>query len=174
MLFVVTLAGGGLVTFLPIERPDGVLATAALLLFGVTGRRHPLARRHARRPAGEPAAAADASLVVAAVGMVLTAVGLWAGPVWVLIGAAVFGAGYGATQNLTLLSAFARAGEGGTTTASAMWNIAFDAGTATGALALGLPRRGDRAGLDLRGRGRGCWRRRCRWPRPPPGSPIRS
>ena len=37
VLFVVTLAGGGLVTFLPIERPDGALATGALLLFGVTG-----------------------------------------------------------------------------------------------------------------------------------------
>src|SRR4051794_2805455 len=37
VLFVVTMAGGGLVTFLPIERPDGVLATVALLVFGVTG-----------------------------------------------------------------------------------------------------------------------------------------
>src|SRR3954471_9942874 len=36
VLFVVTLAGGGLVTFLPIERPDGALATVALLLLGVT------------------------------------------------------------------------------------------------------------------------------------------
>ena len=37
-----------------------------------------------------------------------------------------------------VLTAFARAGEGGTTTASAMWNAAFDAGTATGALVLGF------------------------------------
>ena len=37
VLLLVTLAGGGLVTFLPIERPDGVLATAALLVFGLTG-----------------------------------------------------------------------------------------------------------------------------------------
>jgi MFS family permease len=114
VLFVVTLAGGGLVTFLPIERPDGVLATVALL--------------------------------VSAVGMLLTALGLWAGPAWVLVGAAVFGAGYGATQNLTLLAAFARAGAGGTTTASAMWNISFDAGTAIGALALGFLAAG--IGLD--------------------------
>ena len=86
------------------------------------------------------------AMVVSAVGMALTAVGLWTGPAWVLIGAAVFGAGYGATQNLTLLAAFARAGEGGTTTASAMWNIAFDAGIATGALALGFLAAG--IGLD--------------------------
>ena len=85
-------------------------------------------------------------MVVSAVGMALTAVGLWTGPAWVLIGAAVFGAGYGATQNLTLLAAFARAGEGGTTTASAMWNIAFDSGIATGALAIGFLAAG--IGLD--------------------------
>ena len=63
-----------------------------------------------------------------------------------LAGAAVFGAGFGAAQNLTLLAAFARAGEGGTTAASAMWNAAFDAGTAAGALVLGLVAAG--IGLD--------------------------
>jgi predicted MFS family arabinose efflux permease len=41
-------------------------------------------------------------------------------------------------QNLTLLAAFARAGERGATAASAMWNASFDAGTAIGALTLGL------------------------------------
>jgi predicted MFS family arabinose efflux permease len=55
-----------------------------------------------------------------------------------VLGAALFGAGYGAAQNLTLLAAFARAGPGGTTAASAMWNASFDAGTAVGALVLGL------------------------------------
>ncbi len=65
---------------------------------------------------------------------------------WVLVGAAVFGAGFGAVQNLTLLSSFTRAGESGTTAASAMWNASFDAGTATGALALGVLAAG--IGLD--------------------------
>jgi predicted MFS family arabinose efflux permease len=145
VLFVVTLAGGGLVTFLPIERPDGVLATAALLLFGVTGavtrwRAGLLADRLGSR------LLMPLALVVAAVGLVLVGVGLWSGGVWVLVGAAVFGAGFGAAQNLTLLAAFARAGENGTTTASAMWNISFDAGTAIGALALGFLAAG--IGLD--------------------------
>src|ERR687890_562795 len=36
VLFMVTMAGGGVVTFLPIERPEGSTATGALLLFGVT------------------------------------------------------------------------------------------------------------------------------------------
>jgi predicted MFS family arabinose efflux permease len=147
VLFVVTLAGGGLVTLLPIERPDGVLATAALLLFGSTGavtrwRAGTLSDRLGTR------LLLPLALVVAAVGMVLTAVGLTEGGAggWVLTGAAVFGAGFGAVQNLTLVSAFARAGEGGTTTASAMWNASFDAGTATGALALGVVAAG--IGLD--------------------------
>ncbi|HJX42757.1 MAG TPA: MFS transporter, partial [Geodermatophilus sp.] len=66
------------------------------------------------------------------------ALGLEATDAVVLAGAAVFGAGYGAVQNLTLVAAFARAGEGGSTAASALWNASFDAGTAAGALALGL------------------------------------
>ena len=145
VLFLVTMAGGGLVTFLPIERPDGVLATVALLVFGVTGAvtRWRSGMLSDRLGTG---LLLPLALVVSAVGMVVTAVGLDAGAGWVLAGAAVFGAGYGATQNLTLVSAFARAGEGGTTTASAMWNASFDAGTAIGALALGFLAAG--IGLD--------------------------
>ncbi len=138
VLFVVTLAGGGLVTFLPLERPDGALATAALLVFGITGA---LTRWRAGLLAdrfGGGRGLTVASLVVGAVGMVLTAAGLVAGTVWIVLGAALFGAGYGAAQNLTLLAAFSRAGAGGTTAASAMWNAAFDGGTAVGALVLGL------------------------------------
>jgi predicted MFS family arabinose efflux permease len=138
VLFVVTLAGGGLITFVPIERPDGALATVALLLFGITGavtrwRSGLLADRLAGGRALLPG-----SLVVAAVGMLTVAAGLGAGDAWVLIGSALLGAGYGAAQNLTLLAAFTRAGEGGTTAASAMWNASFDAGTAAGALLLGF------------------------------------
>lgn len=145
VLFLVTMAGGGVVTFLPIERPDGVLATVALLVFGVTGaitrwRSGALADRLGTR------LLLPAAVLLAAAGLVVIALGLTAGAGWVLAGAAVFGAGYGATQNLTLVSAFARAGEAGTTTASAMWNASFDAGTAAGALALGFVAAG--IGLD--------------------------
>jgi predicted MFS family arabinose efflux permease len=137
VLFVVTLAGGGLVTFLPIERPDGALATAALLLFGLTGaitrwRAGLLADRFGSRRL------LPLALCLGAAGLVAVAAGLVAGDAWVLVGAAVFGAGFGAVQNLTLLAAFARAGEGGATAASARWNASFDAGTAAGALGLGI------------------------------------
>jgi len=145
VLFAVTMAAGGVVTFLPIERPDGVLTTVALLVFGLTGavtrwRSGALADRLGS------SGLLPAALVVAAVGLVVAAVGLNAGDAWIVVGAAVFGAGYGAVQNLTLVAAFARAGEGGTTTASAMWNASFDAGTAVGALALGFVAAG--VGLD--------------------------
>ncbi len=145
VLFAVTLAGGGVVTFLPIERPDGVLATSALLLFGATG-------AVTRWQAGMLADRVGLRLllplavVLAAVGLVAVGAGLVAGDAWVLVGAAVFGMGFGAVQNLTLLSSFTRAGESGTTAASAMWNASFDAGTATGALALGFVAAG--IGLD--------------------------
>jgi predicted MFS family arabinose efflux permease len=137
VLFVVTLAGGGLVTFVPIERPEGAVATTALLLFGVTGA---LTRWRAGLLADRLGGGRllPASVVVAALGMVVVAIGLVVGDAWLLLGAAVFGAGYGAGQNLTLLAAFGRAGESGTTAASAMWNASFDAGTAAGALLLGL------------------------------------
>jgi predicted MFS family arabinose efflux permease len=145
VLFVVTLAGGGVVTFLPIERPDGVLATVALLVFGVTGA---VTRWRSGMLADRLGGAwlLPLALAVAAVGLLVIALGLVAGAAWVVIGAAVFGAGFGATQNLTLIAAFARTGESGTTTASAMWNASFDAGTASGALALGFLAAG--IGLD--------------------------
>jgi predicted MFS family arabinose efflux permease len=145
VLFAVTMAAGGVVTFLPIERPDGVLATVALLVFGLTGavtrwRSGALADRLGS------SGLLPVALVLAAAGLVVTAVGLDTGAAWIVVGAAVFGAGYGAVQNLTLVAAFARAGDGGTTTASAMWNASFDAGTAVGALALGFLAAG--IGLD--------------------------
>ncbi|WP_091112264.1 MFS transporter [Geodermatophilus dictyosporus] len=137
VLLVVTLAGGGLVTFLPIERPDGVLATAALLVFGITGA---LSRWRAGLVADRVGTGRllPVALVGGAAGMALVAAGLGIGDAWVLLGAALFGGGYGAVQNLTLVSAFARAGEGGSTAASALWNASFDLGTALGALALGV------------------------------------
>ena len=137
VLFVVTTAGGGLVTFLPIDRPDGRLATVALLLWGLFGA---LTRWRAGVLADRVGTGLllPLAVLVGAAGLAVAAVGLWTASAWVLLGAALFGAGFGAVQNLTLLRAFARAGEPGTTAASAMWNASFDAGTASGALLLGL------------------------------------
>jgi predicted MFS family arabinose efflux permease len=137
VLLVVTLAGGGLVTFLPIERPDGAVATAALLVFGITGA---ITRWRAGLLADRLGARLlmPLALLLCAAGLAVVALGLVAGDAVVLVGAGVFGAGFGAVQNLTLVTAFVRAGEGGATAASAMWNASFDVGTAAGALALGV------------------------------------
>jgi predicted MFS family arabinose efflux permease len=137
VLFTVTLAGGGLVTLLPIARPDGALATVALVLFGLVAavsrwRVGPLVGRF------DPRMLLAVGLAGAIAGLLLVAGGL-ARPsgAGILVGAAVFGAGYGMVQNVTLVVAFARAGAERTTTASSAWNAAFDTGTAVGAGALG-------------------------------------
>jgi predicted MFS family arabinose efflux permease len=76
--------------------------------------------------------------VIAAVGLMALAAGLSGGcAVAVLVGCAVAGIGFGAAQSLTLVSAFARAGPQARATASAVWNVAFDAGTAIGAVLIG-------------------------------------
>jgi predicted MFS family arabinose efflux permease len=140
VLLLVTLAGGGLVTFLPIERPDGSLAAVALFVFGV-------ATAVSRWQAGVLAdrigtrVLFPATLAGGAAGMALVALGLriggTAGAAAVLAGVLGLGVGYGAVQNLTLVVALARAGAGRTTTVSALWNASFDSGTAIGALAVG-------------------------------------
>lgn len=136
VLFVVTLASAGLVTLLPLARPDGAVATLALLAFGVVAALcrwggGVLVDRVGARVLLVPA------LLAAAAGLVLLAVGLGSSPL-VVLGAAVFGAGYGGTQNTTIVVAMARAGDAGTTTASAVWNASFDAGTGVGALVVGV------------------------------------
>jgi predicted MFS family arabinose efflux permease len=137
---VVTLAGGGLMTFLPIERPDGALAAGALLVFG-------LSTAVCRWGAGVLADRMGArlllpgTLTVGIGGMLLVALGLRTdgagGATAVLTGALALGIAYGAVQNLTLVLALARAGEAQTATASAVWNACYDSGTAIGALAVG-------------------------------------
>jgi MFS family permease len=140
VLLVVTLAGGGLVTFLPIERPDGSVAAAALLVFG-------LSTAVCRWGAGVLADRFGARLLLPGTltlgigGMLLVALGLRTdgagGVAAVLAGAAALGTAYGAVQNLTLVLALARAGEEQTATVSAVWNACYDSGTAIGALAVG-------------------------------------
>lgn len=59
------------------------------------------------------------------------------GAVMLISAAVCFGLGFGIVQNEALLIAFRRAGAGNTGSASAAWNIGFDAGTGAGSFALG-------------------------------------
>lgn len=143
VLLAVTLAGGGLVTFLPIVRPHGALSSVALLVFGISGT---ISRWRAGVIGARFGARAVLALVlaVAASGLVATGVGVVGmssnavQAALLLVGTALFGIGYGATQNLTQLAAFERVGAEQVVTASAVWNAAFDAGTAIGAYGVGL------------------------------------
>lgn len=136
MLLVVTLAGGGLFTFLPIAAPSGPRAVVALALFGI-------AAAACRWGSGLAADRVGTRLlmplgqVAAVVGCAGVAAGLGTDDAVLLAaGALVFGVGYGAVQNLTLVEAFARTPRHGG--ASAAWNASFDTGTAVGALAVGI------------------------------------
>jgi predicted MFS family arabinose efflux permease len=150
VLLVVTLAGGGLVTFLPIERPEGSLAAVVLLLFGLGAA---VCRWQAGVLVDRMGARVllPAALASGVAGMLLVALGLLghdaAGAAAVLVGGLLLGVAYGAVQNLTLVIALARAAEGQTTTVSAVWNASYDSGTAIGALVVGLV--GAEVGLPL-------------------------
>lgn len=136
VLCAVTIVGGAIVTILPIEL-SGSVATIGLFVFGVSG-------ALARWLAG---VTVDRHGIVwlllgacsaAIAGIVALAGGLADGQNFVILPAcAAAGAGYGAVQCLTLVAAFARTGDHARTVASAMWNAAFDAGTAIGAILIG-------------------------------------
>ena len=85
--------------------------------------------------------------VGAVIGMTLVTAALWthggggvgAGTaVLVVLGAMVFGLGFGAVQNEAVTLMLNRAGPSGYGRASAVWNIGYDAGAGTGAMLLGL------------------------------------
>ena len=138
VLAVVTAVGGGLVTFLPVERPDGAVAGLALLLFGVVAAigRWGVGRIVDRT--GSTRVLLPVALVLCAGGIAVVAAGLSSDAAGLVVaGAAIAGAGYGSVQNLTLVAAFGRAGPARESTASATWNASFDTGTAIGAWAVG-------------------------------------
>ena len=129
VLLTITLAGGGVTTYLPIERPNGYLATLVLVLFGWAAA---LGRWRVGRFADRTGTRLllPGTVVLGVVGLAALAAGLWHGmDILLLAGAAVFGTAYGAVQNLTLVAAYARARGHGASTVSAVWNAAFDTGT---------------------------------------------
>jgi predicted MFS family arabinose efflux permease len=136
VLMVVTLTSGGFMTYLPIARPNGALATVALLVWGAAGALGRWRVGMVADKAGLRRLLPNSS-VVSIVGIVIVFVGLpttgAAGWALILIGGAILGVGFGSTQNLTLVAAFARARQRETAAVSSIWNIGFDTGTAAGA-----------------------------------------
>ncbi|MFH9983418.1 MFS transporter [Streptomyces sp. NPDC017179] len=138
-LLVITAAGGAILTFTPRLLSDPVAVYLALLAFTATaalcrwGFGH-LADRRGAAPAIAPLLFAGAAgLAVIGAG---AAVG-GRGPVLVVAGMLAVGVAYGGLQNLTLVQAFAAAGERARSSVSVAWNVGFDAGTGLGAFAAG-------------------------------------
>lgn len=133
MMLTVALGGSALSTFLPQAAPVSVTALA-LMIFSLAG----MVGRWLAAPLGdrvEPHALLRSTALVAALGMAGVALAL-AGPVLLSIAAAgVFGAGFGAAQNTTLLIMIQHSDSA---TAARAWNVAMDAGNGLGAMACGV------------------------------------
>lgn len=136
-LLLVTASGGAVLTFGP-QMVDNT-GTAMLVLLAVTalaavGRFGigPLCDRYGTRPF------IWSLLLVAALGVggVAAAVGIRAALLLVL-GAAILGVAYGALQTVTMVRAYADAGEENRPSTSVVWNVGFDVGTGLGAMAIG-------------------------------------
>jgi len=75
-------------------------------------------------------------LLIAAAGMASL---IWvSAPVVVIAGMCLFGIGFGIAQNATFALMIDRAPAGGYGTASALWNLAYDAGYGTGPIVFGV------------------------------------
>jgi predicted MFS family arabinose efflux permease len=133
----VTMAVGVVVTFLPLAVSRTTTDVAALALLvqpatAIAGRW--LAGRYGDRRG--PAVLLAPGVLLAAAGMLMLS--LAAVPVAVIAGAAVFGAGFGVTQNASLTLMYDRVPESGYSAVSALWNLAYDGGMGLGAAAFGV------------------------------------
>ena len=136
MLYAITIAAGAVVTILPIVRSE-LVATVGLLVFAVASA---LARWQAGAQVDRPGRTwlLAGACGVAIAGLLALSAGLSGASDGVVLAAcAILGVGYGAVQSLTLVYSFARTTSNQRPVASAVWNGAFDAGTATGAVLIG-------------------------------------
>jgi predicted MFS family arabinose efflux permease len=121
---------------LPIVRSE-LVATVGLLVFAVATA---LARWQAGAQVDRPRRTwlLAGACAIAVAGLLALAAGLRGSSDGVVLAAcALLGLGYGAIECLTLVYSFARTPSSERPVASAVWNGAFDAGTATGAVVIG-------------------------------------
>ncbi len=128
-----TAASGVVVTFLPLSAPGPFSAATALLLLGIASTffRWWSGRFGDRR---DPRLLLAPGLVCAALGMAALSFEGFA----LLGGALLFGAGFGALQNTSLLLIMQRVPKTEYGLGSTLWNLAFDAGTGAGAFVFGF------------------------------------
>jgi MFS family permease len=135
VLLVVTMAGGAMLTFAPqVVGSSSAVALLAMNLLATVSRwgAGTLSDRYGAGPF------LASAVVIGAVGMGVCALAaVWSSGVALVAGGLALGVSYGAAQSLTLVVVFAKAGPGHGSTASAVWNAGFDAGTAAGAVFVG-------------------------------------
>jgi predicted MFS family arabinose efflux permease len=131
-----TVAGGVVVSFLPLAAGvSGNVAAAGLLVQALTAT---ISRWWAGRRGDRTGHARllVPALAIASLGMLTM---LWlASPAAVIAGMCLFGIGFGIGQNATFALMIGRMPPSGAGTASALWNLAYDAGYGAGPAAFGL------------------------------------
>lgn len=136
------LCYGAAVTFLPLAVPGrpvlvavalAVLAAVMLVARWVAG----VLGDRSGRP-GRLLLAGTATVAAGAAALAGASADVPGAAVLAVLGAAALGAGFGTVQTDALVVLFARAGEHHRGTASAAFNVAFDAGTGAGAAVLGV------------------------------------
>jgi len=131
-----TVAAGVVVAFLPLAAGvSGNVAAAGLLAQALTAT---ISRWWAGRRGDRSGHASllVPALAIASLGMVTM---LWlASPAAVIAGMCLFGTGFGICQNATFALMIERMPPSGAGTASALWNLAYDAGYGAGPAAFGL------------------------------------
>jgi len=131
------MAVGIVVTFLPLAVAKTATDVAALALLAqpaaaIGGRW--LAGRYGDRRG--PAVLLVPGVLVAAAGLAMLSA--TAVPALVIAGAAVFGAGFGITQNASLTIMYNQVSESGYSAVGALWNLAYDGGMGVGAAGFGV------------------------------------
>lgn len=141
LLLSVTLAGGAAVTFIPQMVTGDALAAVGLFVMGLVAavgrwRAGLLADRYGAQRFLWPLVLTTGVSTAMVARSVVEPDGTSA---WLfLLAAALLGLAYGSLQNLTLVVAFAAVERRHHNTASAVWNVGFDAGTALGSVAVGV------------------------------------
>jgi MFS family permease len=134
VFFATAVAGGVVVAFMPGAVASSVAAPALLVQAVAATLTRWLAGRYADRRGG--AGLLAPAVVMAAAGMA-TAAATGSGPA-VLVGMALFGAGFGGAQAASLTTMLQRVPAERYGAVSAAWNAAYDLGWGVGALGVGL------------------------------------
>ena len=138
-MLAVAIAVGGLTTYLPIAHPSGIAATVALLLYGLGVAAARWRTGHLPRLVSDRTwlalSCALAALGIVVAGLTTSATGT--SIIVLIVACGVFGLAAGSVQSLTMVDIMSQAPERLAGAASAVWNLAIDAGAGLGALFVG-------------------------------------